>query len=525
MGTTSKDVREQTAAIVKKRGEENEQNIAAIQGALDQQAQEIAAAQQERVQAQNEAQRIWQQRMDEGDNTFAGILSDYRKQIDDETAEMNARVAGDQKAAKYTGFAELGAALANLIGVGGYNASNQQYKTYSQDWMKKADQDRKEHRSRIDNLRDRQRSIEMQRAQLRMGNAGTALANAQKLADQALQDRLTLSQARSAAAVTPAQLRMQAGKEADQLELNGLYHAASLAQNEASLAERRREHQAELRAKGFNPDGTPNEQYLKTLAEYSTKNNGSTGNGNYYDFVVGGQHYRTNMSTETYKSGIPRGKEELKKDLLRKAGFTGSWEEFTRRATGKYDNRKAERDARKSGEYDKFKEYAKIVRAINGEGTEMGDNTDYIRSYVEENKNDLDNFNAYMISVAGGGEGYNPPQYGYVEETPAATQQATTTAAPSNKAAKAGYGSVEEITANIKSLMSEMEKMDVRSEEYKQASQRFSDMSQALRDSLRAQRGAGDSVEVPAQGDTPAGDGWVSYEDVVKRLRTQKRNK
>lgn len=272
----SKDLQEKTDALEQRRRAEAEQNEAFLAEQAKKQADEVAAAQQERVQAQNEAQRIWQQRMDEGYNTFADLAAGYKRQISAETDEMNREVANNQKAAQYTGFAELGSALANLIGVGGFNAAHQQHKTYSQDWMKRADQERREHRSRIDNLRERQRGIEQQLSQLKMGNAGTALSNAMKMADQAMQDRITLAQARYNAAVSPMQYRQQADAATDQLAQQGAYHAASVSQSEASLAERRRENEATLRSKGFNADGTPNETYMKQIAANSTKSSGSS---------------------------------------------------------------------------------------------------------------------------------------------------------------------------------------------------------------------------------------------------------
>ena len=88
---------------------------------------------------------------------------DDEKAIKDSEEQVNA----DLRASKWTGLTELAASIANLIGVGEGNAVSQQYKPYSQDWMKKADQDMREHRSRIENLRQRQRDTELKMQQLR----------------------------------------------------------------------------------------------------------------------------------------------------------------------------------------------------------------------------------------------------------------------------------------------------------------------------------------------------------------------
>ena len=57
------------------------------------------------------------------------------------------------------GAGELAASLFNLYAVGDLHASNQVYKDFSQDWMRKADADRKMRLARIENLRERQRGI------------------------------------------------------------------------------------------------------------------------------------------------------------------------------------------------------------------------------------------------------------------------------------------------------------------------------------------------------------------------------
>ena len=103
-----------------------------------------------------------------------GNMQDYILSMkkDDEQAlkESEAQVKADQRAAEFTGYAELASAIANLVGVGGYNAVSQQHKNFSQGWMQKADQDLREHRNRLQNIRDRQRDMEYKLNQLRQQN-------------------------------------------------------------------------------------------------------------------------------------------------------------------------------------------------------------------------------------------------------------------------------------------------------------------------------------------------------------------
>lgn len=267
----SKDYQAKVDAEEKRQREQAEQNAAIISAETQRQVDALQQAQQERVQAQNEAQRIWQQRMDEGVQSSADLLAGYKRDIDTARAEMQQQVAQDQKAAEYTGFAELGSAIANLIGVGGHNAVSQQHKVYSQDWMKKADQDRREHRNRIDNLRERQRAVEQQINQLKLGNANAVFSNAMQRAEQRAQDRAALEQAKWNAVMSPLQYRQQAEDKAAQTALQGAYQAGHLAQGEAQLEERRRENEATMRSKGFNADGTPNETYMKQISANSSK--------------------------------------------------------------------------------------------------------------------------------------------------------------------------------------------------------------------------------------------------------------
>lgn len=99
--------------------------------------------------------------------SFADLIQGMRDDYEREREAARVQLEADNNAAKYTGYTELGAAIANLIGVGNGNAVSQTYKPFAQDWMKKADQDMREHRSRIDNLRQRQRDTEFKMAQMK----------------------------------------------------------------------------------------------------------------------------------------------------------------------------------------------------------------------------------------------------------------------------------------------------------------------------------------------------------------------
>lgn len=116
-------------------------------------------------------ERTQMQAINEKQNTsFAQWAIDTRKNAEAQLEEERQEIEREKKAAAATGWAEFGAALANLIGVGEGGAVSQNYKPYSQDWMQKADADQRAHRNRVHDLRQRQIDTELKMAQLRMQN-------------------------------------------------------------------------------------------------------------------------------------------------------------------------------------------------------------------------------------------------------------------------------------------------------------------------------------------------------------------
>ena len=111
----------------------------------------------------------------EQDKSFADYLQGIKDDYEREKAEGDKRINDAKRAARWTGATELASTIANLIGVGAGNAVSQQYKSVSQDWMRKADADAKEHRNRLSDLRQRQRETEMKIRQLK-SQGGLALA-------------------------------------------------------------------------------------------------------------------------------------------------------------------------------------------------------------------------------------------------------------------------------------------------------------------------------------------------------------
>lgn len=331
-------------------------------------------------------------------NSFADMVEGYARNIRNAEAESAAQVAADQRAARWTGLTEGMASLANLIAVGSGNAVSQQYRPYSQDWMRKADMDARMNRARIDNLRERQRAMQGQLANLRLNDAAKALELARADAKARHDQGLAMSQARYSTTINPLVQAAKNAEEVGKINTQGAAQVASTAlheqqiaqsaaQHAASLEQRRREHDAAMLAKGYNPDGTINEEAMGKLiaAEQASKKKGSGKNsGNSYDVTVDGKRYTIDMSDDTFKSALEFGNSDLKKDIARIAGVE-NWNALKKRTSGKKGD---------------MLEYKEIVDAIEkgGEGSE-----EIIRRFISNNRDDLNEFNSHLVRVSNGG--------------------------------------------------------------------------------------------------------------------------
>jgi len=98
------------------------------------------------------------------------ILRGYIRDAELARQENEILSRGETRAALWTGATELGAAIANLIGVS-TGAAHQQYNSVSDDWMRRADQNRRLRTQRIDSLKARRDAIASEMAKLRSANA------------------------------------------------------------------------------------------------------------------------------------------------------------------------------------------------------------------------------------------------------------------------------------------------------------------------------------------------------------------
>lgn len=225
---------EQQAQQLEQTGQEV---VSGLTSAGEQYRQSLDAANQARTEAYNQAQQLYKQRMDEGYTQFADIIAGEQKRAEQAEQDAIEQYNAERQAARWTGATELAASIANLVSVGGHNAVSQQYHSYSQDWMKKADENWRQNRARFDNLRDRQRALQQQLTQLKMGDAGTALNLATRQADQAYQHGAQSAQIGYQTATAPMNVKMQTAKEAGAARTQGVVTGINVDLHERQIEE------------------------------------------------------------------------------------------------------------------------------------------------------------------------------------------------------------------------------------------------------------------------------------------------
>lgn len=193
------------------------------------------------VQQQNEAELLAAQQRQQKD--FADIALQYKADYDAALAEDEALRQQEQKRAVWVGATEALANLSNLIGVGSFDSSNQQYHSFSKDWMDKADADRRLRRNRIDNIRDRQRAMQQQLSQLRSSQAQQYIAMRGQNAGQRYNADMHL-----ATTIAGAKDKLAAQKANDAAQLANVAIAQGNADRQFNEAVRaRKEQEAETR--------------------------------------------------------------------------------------------------------------------------------------------------------------------------------------------------------------------------------------------------------------------------------------
>jgi len=97
---------------------------------------------------------------------FSDRINEYAKYKQQQEDEMKAREKANTISTMATGATEVAAGIINMLSVGEGHASNQIYRNYSHDWMRKAEQDLREHRNRRENLQATMNRLKEQQQQV-----------------------------------------------------------------------------------------------------------------------------------------------------------------------------------------------------------------------------------------------------------------------------------------------------------------------------------------------------------------------
>lgn len=362
-----------------KRNREIEANNAALESQLN---SNVAALKES--QDKNEAEMLAAQQRQQKD--FADIALQYKADYDAAQAEDAALRQQEQKRAAWVGTTEALANLTNLIGVGSFGASNQQYHSYSKDWMDKADADRRLRRNRIDNIRDRQRAMAQQLAQLRGNQAQQYIALRGQNAGQRYNADMQL-----ATTIAGAKDKLAAQKANDAAQLANI--AIQQGNADRQIGETRRYHDAQMAKEGFAPDGNGGWKFVGKPG-----NGNGNGNGNFfsYDATIDGQFVRLDMKDKkTFDQAVSDGREELRRDVAKMLNVE-SWDNVKSMVTGK--DKKGKQSAKAYGEL------SAIIKELSGSG--KIDNNDIVQSFINDHRSELNNFNKHIQRVASG-QAYN----------------------------------------------------------------------------------------------------------------------
>lgn len=416
------DAYEGTAQAIENSGAQAAQ---AIQDANQQYIDAANAAQQQQNEQWAAARSALENSLNQGYGGVESIIAEGEARLQRERDIANAEYLASQKAAQATGLTHLASSIANLIGVGGFNASNQVYENPSVDWMRKADQDRQVARQRMDNLRDRQNAVRQQLLQMKMSGAGQLAGMDMDAARQGYQHGMNMANAQREGARDIASLNAQTAQQAAQTRLQGTTAGVQLEMQEAQLAEQRRyrEEQAAIQREqhaaqnainmaryGLQQDPetgaiTPiinpaTGQPIGNVSGRASGGGGSSTSGNNYKVTVDGKQVVLGMNTETFNTAIQSGKKQIQQDVMDEAGFEGTWDEFVKAASeGKVKDSNGKKIDNPLGKY------GDIIAALNFNGNGMDNDeakkmTAVVEDYVTRNSDTANNFNKHLMDVS-----------------------------------------------------------------------------------------------------------------------------
>ena len=345
---------------------------------------------------------------------FSDLINERYNEKKIAEEEMARQEKANRLSTMATGFTELGAGIINMLGVGELHAANQQYHNYFADWMRKADQDIKDHRARKKDMRDTIDRLKMQAQQVKTASRIEEMKLAQQKAKQQADSarQAYLDEQRRLAAVAKAEA--DARKEAREEKYNDARIKSLLSKDAQAWSKQKQD----MLKQGFVWDDSKkafvfDENLAKKMSEAKSKTSSSKSgsssapkaSGDSYSVVIDGKQTTLKMSKQSYEHAVKSGTEELKQDIVNDAkslieaatGITDAnitWDDLAELSQSKkvtVNGKKVENPL--------YGKYSEIIAALNG--TDDID-ADYkvIERYVNDNKSKVNNFNKHLQNVA-----------------------------------------------------------------------------------------------------------------------------
>lgn len=250
------------------------------------------AAQAQYAQQQAEARAAVVDAQNRYANGVQSIIDEGEARLRRQQEIAQAEYLASQRAAQASGLTHLASSIANLVGVGGFNASNQVYQNPSVEWMRKADQDKQMARARMDNLRERQRQVQQHLLEMQLNGAGQLANMDTQNAQQGYQHGMGLAGARQNADLSASNLHYQAARDAGQARVQGVTAGTQVEMQEAQMAQNAQQHRDSMNMQAAryglkrNNDGTfsldPNSEINKLNSATRRSSSGGSKNTYYY---------------------------------------------------------------------------------------------------------------------------------------------------------------------------------------------------------------------------------------------------
>lgn len=239
--------------------------------------------------------------------SFTDFINQRYERMKQDEEEMRRQEKANTWSSMATGATEAVASIANLIAVA-HGASNQQYHSYSQDWMRKADADMKENRRRRDSMRDTLDRLKLQQEQMRTAQNIEEMKFRREVERAAREEGWRNKQWEFGQQQWKDKLEQQKKDnemKEKELKIREDSAKASTAQGWARINETKRQHDAAMRDHGYTPrkdggwDYDPKKD-SRLISRSTTRSGGSGGKGN--SSSVGGVSLRLNSYNKDGKN-------------------------------------------------------------------------------------------------------------------------------------------------------------------------------------------------------------------------------